>query len=237
MSKDYKTYNISYRANEIHPFKSDVLNAMGISDGVEIPAEIEDLYNKSFELYEKLIIPKGIYRIITKTDFKQIYQGEGKNDEVSPLTEIYPKASHLAMYVFTLGRDISDKIDQLVKDKDYPIGFMLDRIASESADKASAIAERYFSVKTRINNTNASSLRTLLYSPGYCGWHISAQVKLFEYLKPEIIGIKLNKSSLMTPIKSVSGVLVSGKYKIHLFKNNFKFCRDCNTFSCRERMQ
>ncbi len=77
----------------------------------------------------------------------------------------------------------------------------------------------------------------LRYSPGYCGWHITGQKKLFEELKPESIGITLNSSYLMQPIKSISGVMISGDKNIHFFENNFSFCADCKTISCKERMK
>ena len=49
------------------------------------------------------------------------------------------------------------------------------------------------------------------YSPGYCGWHVSEQQKLFS-LFPVVspCGIRLTESSLMIPIKSVSGVIGVG---------------------------
>ena len=78
--------------------------------------------------------------------------------------------------------------------------------------------------------------RTLGYSPGYCGWHIGAQKKLFDRLGPEEIGIRLGESFLMEPIKSVSGVLVAGPAAIHRFRPAFPFCRGCTTHPCRRRM-
>ena len=49
------------------------------------------------------------------------------------------------------------------------------------------------------------------YSPGYCGWHVSEQHKLFSlFPEPYPCGIHLTDSSLMIPIKSVSGVIGLG---------------------------
>ena len=46
----------------------------------------------------------------------------------------------------------------------------------------------------------------------------------------------LNDSCLMTPIKSVSGVLVCGPGEIHRFRPDFDFCEDCKTQACGARM-
>jgi hypothetical protein len=75
------------------------------------------------------------------------------------------------------------------------------------------------------------------YSPGYCGWHISGQRALFDRLRPERIGISLNESFLMTPLKSVSGVLIAGPVDSHMFVANFSYCVDCRERSCTERLE
>ena len=43
-------------------------------------------------------------------------------------------------------------------------------------------------------------------------------------------------AALMSPIKSVSGVIVAGRPDIHGFDNNFDFCRECVTKECRVRI-
>ena len=133
--------NITYYNEDVYPSKKDVFKAMGIPVGAQVKAETEDIYERAYELFTELIQPRGIYRIIAESDFINVYHGEGKNDPVTPLTSIYPEADRMALYVFTLGKEISDKISKLIDEKEFPLGFMLDRIASESADKASASAE------------------------------------------------------------------------------------------------
>jgi hypothetical protein len=80
-------------------------------------------------------------------------------------------------------------------------------------------------------------VRVLPYSPGYCGWHVSGQAKLFEVLRPQRIGISLNASHLMVPLKSVSGVLVAAEPEVHDFDIDFEFCSDCADQECRGRIQ
>jgi hypothetical protein len=41
----------------------------------------------------------------------------------------------------------------------------------------------------------------------------------------------------MTPLKSVSGVLVAGDKEIHRFKPKYPFCKVCQTHSCLQRMK
>jgi hypothetical protein len=76
----------------------------------------------------------------------------------------------------------------------------------------------------------------LRYSPGYCGWDITGQRALFAALHPEEIGIRLNESCLMEPVKSISGVMVAGPAEIHEFNNDYPFCSECRTKDCRRRI-
>lgn len=48
------------------------------------------------------------------------------------------------------------------------------------------------------------------FSPGYCGWHVSQQQLLFPLFQGHTCGVTLTDSSLMVPIKSVSGIIGLG---------------------------
>ena len=49
------------------------------------------------------------------------------------------------------------------------------------------------------------------FSPGYCGWHVSQQQLLFPLFEGKTCGVTLTDSSLMVPIKSVSGIMGLGE--------------------------
>ena len=54
-------------------------------------------------------------------------------------------------------------------------------------------------------------MHTNRFSPGYCGWHVSQQQLLFPLFQGHTCGVKLTDSSLMIPIKSVSGIIGLGE--------------------------
>ena len=49
------------------------------------------------------------------------------------------------------------------------------------------------------------------FSPGYCGWHVAQQQMLFPLFDSHTCGVQLTDSSLMIPIKSVSGIMGVGR--------------------------
>jgi hypothetical protein len=198
---------------------------------------IARLVDEAVQAHRELSRPKGVFETITAEEFASIYPGEGLNEPKTPLERIYPQAAQLALFAVTLGREIGGRIEQLFSDNDFALGFVLDSVASEAAELAAdRLEEQYEGYLARIGAIDSCSAH-LRYSPGYCGWHISGQGKLFERLRPKEIGIELNESFLMQPLKSISGILVSGEREIHFFDNNYKFCTACRTQTCRERLK
>ena len=136
-----------------------------------------------------------------------------------------------------MGVNVSRRITELFGNNDYALASMLDTVASCFTDKSVEFLEKRITKELTEKKSMAKNGMVLNYSPGYCGWHISAQKKLFFQLKPEQIGISLNESYLMTPLKSVTGVLVAGDKNIHYFGNSFSFCYNCKAQSCIERQE
>jgi hypothetical protein len=228
---------IDISIERIKPDPTAVFKNQGIPPTTPPPEQVKALYDSAEDLFLSLAAPVGVMEEISINEFEKIFQGNGMNEKETPLENIFPKADNLALFAFTLGPEVSREIEVQSKTDGLALGFMLDAVASYSADKASEAAEEifinYLSSKGEVN----ALTRVLLYSPGYCGWHISGQKKLFEYLKPEEIGIHLNEHFLMVPLKSISGVLVAGNADIHKFPNNYPFCAQCKTRSCRERIK
>lgn len=225
--------------DHIRPLPRGVFQLQGIPLGKQPPERVMNLYRKAADLFMELAEPRGIMKKISIEGFKDVYPGIGNNESESPLDDILPASQHLALFAGTVGAGVSKKVETMMASmgKDFALGFMLDSVASFCTDRITKVAESFFARQVYgEDELKDRGLKVLLYSPGYCGWHVSGQGTLFEYLEPGEIGITLNSSFLMTPIKSVSGLLVAGGAEIHRFDNLFSFCDDCKTFNCRERM-
>ena len=221
---------ISFKIKDIQPDKEVVFKEFGISKIDLVSKIIQQLYSEAIKVFRETSKPVVIYSKITKEEFQNIFKGEGNNSAETPVEQIFPKAENLILFALTMGKKVSEKIETLFKENDFAMGSMLDCIASLAAGKAVKKLETTYS--DYFPNTCVLS-----YSPGYCGWDISGQKKLFGYFHPEKIGITLNNSFLMIPLKSISGVLIAGKKSIHKFKNDFDFCSLCKTKSCIERIK
>jgi len=224
--------------NDIIPSSKDVFMHQGIPEDTEIPEHIINLFDEAVSVFKKLNInPAGIIKEITIKEFNIVYEGERKNEDQTPLENIYLQADNLALFALTLGGEIVDAINDLLDKNEFAPGTMLDSVASMAADKSVEVLETYLFNNLSERNLTTNNSIVLGYSPGYCGWHLSGQKKLFQYLNPEEIGITINESFLMSPLKSVSGVLVHGEKNIHVYDASFTFCSYCKNQTCYDRIE
>jgi len=116
-------------------------------------------------------------------------------------------ATSAAIFVCTIGEAVSDAISDLIKD-DPVKGYIADIAASLLAEK---VAEKIHQEIRRFASDSLSLSISNRYSPGYCGWPVANQHRLFSLLPDNFCGITLNEAALMHPIKSISGVVGIGK--------------------------
>jgi hypothetical protein len=228
---------LSFTAADIHPDREVALGYQGIPPGAEVPEHIEELYSTALDVLLSKVEPVGIVREISGEDFATVYAGEGHNDPRTPVGDIFPRADHLALFAVTLGETVNRSIRHCFTSNEFAAGSMLDAAASVAADTAADVIERRIAEELRASGHATPDTGVLRYSPGYCGWHVSGQRKLFDFLGPEEIGLTLGTSYLMQPLKSVSGVIIAAPKKVHSFAPSYDFCRRCETRSCRERIR
>jgi hypothetical protein len=228
---------IEISVNDAKPNKENVLRSQGILPGDESSKEVEQLFDQAMEILLEFSKPKAVFSKIPIPAFKTVYQGEGLNERRTPLEEIYGKADGLTLFAVTLGDAVSNEIDELFKTNEFALGSMLDSAASVAAENvADVVQDRVCDLFSEAERSTRST-GIMRFSPGYCGWHMSGQRKLFEFLQPEDIGITLLDSYLMRPLKSISGVMVVGEKNIFGFEDSYPCCNQCSSHSCRDRIR
>jgi hypothetical protein len=220
----------------IIPVMERVLKQQGIPETVTPTDKIIEIYDRALTCYRQLSEPYAIWTEISKGEFNEVYYGEGKNDDTTPVVDLFPKAEKLALFAVTLGEAVSRKISSLMDENDFAGGSMLDAIASEGAELAADCLQEKFLKAFWHDMRENNEIKVLRYSPGYCGWHISGQRKFFDFLRPEKINLSLNGSYLMTPLKSITGVMLAASVENHYFEMIYPCCENCQTLSCRERL-
>jgi hypothetical protein len=218
------------------PPVSAVLRGQGIP-GDRVPdRRISRLAGEAAGLYRRLARPAGLLGEISREAFAAVYTGEGRNERETPLDLIYPQGEHLALFAVTVGAPVSEEITRLFDAGEPALGAMLDVVASEATEAAANDLADHYRNRLRQRGRLGRAIVTLPFSPGYCGWHVSGQRRLFAALDPGEVGITLSDSFLMCPLKSISGVIVAGPQEIFTFDPTFFFCDTCRTRTCEERL-
>ena len=228
------------------PTVASILAAQGIpaassAAGVPTPgydaqrrARSRQLAQQAISLYRDQAAPRGLVDELTGAEFEPLLTPHAVED--NPLRHIYPDASALALYAVTVGEPVSELIDRLFEADDFALASMLDSVASQAAELAGQALKAQWRVHLLTTGRLQPSSGIMEFSPGYCGWQVAAQRPLFGRLRPAEIGILLNASCLMQPLKSVSGVLIAGEKEIFMFDPDFEFCRGCEARACIDRI-
>lgn len=136
-------------------------------------------------------------------------------------------AEAYAFFICTAGTAFEAYQQRLSREGDMVRTFIVDALGSVVAERCADLMEQCLQSsidKLGWNHTNR-------FSPGYCGWHVAEQQRLFPLFGGQTCGVKLTDSSLMVPIKSVSGVVGLGPSVHHLDYS----CGLCNYDKCYKR--
>ena len=157
-----------------------------------------------------------------------------------------------ALFVCTSGTEFEAFRQQLNARGDMVKTFIADALGSVIAEKTADCMEATLrqqlatppsNATTKIGTAAADTAvvgtspatvwhHTNRFSPGYCGWHVSEQHKLFSlFPAPEPCGVRLTPSALMMPIKSVSGIIGLGS---HVRRMDYT-CGLCDYLQCYKR--
>lgn len=136
----------------------------------------------------------------------------------------------VTVFLATIGEGIDEFINKSMSENKPSEAFIYDAIGSAAIEAAVEKFQNSFDSDL----TSESENTTLRFSPGYCDWSISDQMRLFNVLENDLINVRLNENCLMTPRKSVSGVFGIGD-SVVVDKNTANPCRMCNLKKCIAR--
>ena len=225
---------VHFSKREAVPEAGEVLAAQSLPDEDALAPRLRRLLDEAMAAYASLVEPRAVREDLSPESFAGVLAPLGIPGDDLAVGRVYPRAEGLALFVATVGEAVPARIRRLFDDTALAEGWMLDAVASAGADLlADRLAERF---QRALVERGMNDTRVLPYSPGYCGWPTRGQRPLFDTLRPEEIGVTLNDSCLMSPIKTVSGVLVAGPGEAHKFRPDFPFCEDCRTHECGQRM-
>lgn len=134
------------------------------------------------------------------------------------------KSDMAAIFLCTAGPGPGQKSRKFMNERDLLTGYIYDVIGSEIVEAAADLMQNELERSAEMEGLKITNR----YSPGYCGWNVEEQHKLFTFFPDNFCGINLTPSALMDPEKSVSGIIGIGKN----VKMNPYTCRMCEMKDC-----
>ena len=146
------------------------------------------------------------------------------------ITPYLMDADQFVIFVATAGNEFQCYQNEIKKSGDIYREFLLDSIGTGIAEASVRYLCGKVEKEVSLHNYGVS----FPYSPGYCGWHVSQQQLLFSMLPPSPCGVRLNDSSLMYPIKSVSGIIAVGS-RVKKQKYGCELCGKVDCYKNRNK--
>jgi hypothetical protein len=213
-----------------------IAEVIGYGVGAE-SGDISELVSDALADVSRICSVKAEYRIFPEISFNSTDKSVRINDVDFNINRIIfhqlMNSSAVAVFLCTAGQEIGNAAKKAMHDGDMLNGYLYDIIGTEVVETATDLMQNELEKEM----AELGKRITNRYSPGYCGWNVVEQHKLFSVMKDNKCGIKLNQSALMDPIKSVSGFIGVGEY-VKFFPYTCNLCemKDCIYRSKRSRI-
>ncbi len=166
---------------------------------------LEKLLEERLKICIENIHPKAIYKTfeIEKVKGNSVYFKSGHIFNGPNISKILTGSEIATIFIFTLGNKIDEIIKEGNKSGDTLATIVMDAITTSILG---TLREYVGNIIKKEGIKDESWGSTCTYSPGQFKWTIEEQKEIFQMIDGGRIGVKLNKSMLMTPFMSISGV-------------------------------
>ena len=134
------------------------------------------------------------------------------------------EAESAALFVCTAGEVFTRLTRELNAEGDFLEAYVVDAIGSLTVERAMDNIQSELEREMAAQGLHISNR----YSPGYCNWPLAGQQALFGAIGEHGTGVELSATCLMSPIKSVSGIIGIGAD----IRRREYGCAVCNNKTC-----
>lgn len=199
---------IEFISEEITVDEEEILRLLGNPEG-DMDHHTRNLVTHYAGRCKELALPRGGYAWSGSGSFlsDQELMLEGIRFRVGKIiARELQQAEAFACFAVTLGPGPETMGRELIRSGNFLEGYLVDLIASGMVE---SLANQIHARIKALAGARGMKV-TNHYSPGYCSWRVNEQQKIFGLMPPGWCGITLSESSLMSPIKSISGIIGIG---------------------------
>ena len=223
------TVDIEFNDLKIEP--EEIIASLGYPPG-EIHSHFSDMINEAIVQAGILTHIKAGFGIFTVNDvdvkngLMKIHDEQFKTDKI--VAGQFKKSEKVAVFVCSIGSAMERWIKETGHNGDPTKSYIADTVASSVTEALADYLHDFIGKKMLTDDMYITNR----YSPGYCNWSVAEQQILFSLLPENFCGVKLTESSLMIPIKSISGIIGIGKN----VKRQDYLCNTCGVKDCTYRL-
>lgn len=216
-----------FESNDLKLNVSQIESVIGYKEGEKEPV-ITDLISEVLKEVEPICRIRAEYIIMPDVKFldpdKSIEIGHLVFQVKKIVYGQLKKSDAIALFLCTAGEEIGSRSRKAMKEGDLLRGYIYDIIGSEIVEAAADLMQKTLETEMASEGKRITNR----FSPGYCGWNVAEQHKLFQLIPDNFCGIRLTDSALMDPVKSVSGFIGIGEN----VRYNPYTCRLCDLKNC-----
>lgn len=134
------------------------------------------------------------------------------------IAKLLSGSDRFALFAATVGGGFQEFQQKIGGRGDMLAVYILDTIGSCMVEKVG------YEMELLLEKEIVGYSHTHRFSPGYCGWSLMEQKSLFGMLGENPCGISLSDVCMMSPIKSISGVIGIGQ-DVQVRKYGCEICR------------
>jgi hypothetical protein len=208
-----------------------VLKTIGYHGDCTPPARTMSLVDEYMENFHNLVEPAYSY-IIRDVEWVQGPISFIRNDIIfksQVIARLLEQCQKAVVFAVTIGNHLEEMVNRLAEDRLILQATVLDAIGSSAVEKLAEFVDS--SVREVASAQGLSTSRR--FSPGYCDWNIGQQRMLFWALNGDTADIRLTRTCLMIPQKSISGIIGIGPGNGNI--ESYNPCRTCKKRNCPGR--
>ncbi|MDY6911030.1 MAG: vitamin B12 dependent-methionine synthase activation domain-containing protein [Chloroflexota bacterium] len=208
--------------------KKQVCRYIGYSDDVEPSPRIASLLDQYIDNAHHLIEPKYscVIKNIEQVDGSRVFMEDSIIFDGQVISNLAAQCQELAVFVLTIGPRLEEMASQLAEDGLIVESYILDAIGSVATEYLAGFLQGMVREFAQLKRLSISRR----FSPGYCDWHINQQEMVFNAMDGDLSGVLLTDNLLMSPQKSVSGIIGIGAANNKVEKYNP--CIACTRHDC-----
>lgn len=204
-------------------------NMIGYAPG-QMPAFEKEQLLKLSDLIMQVSVLQADYAIfdpIFKRDIKSMQLADHQLNPGGVILSQIRNAERIIFMACTIGHELEQWQQKFRNKKDYLAEYYVDIIGSAYVESLADFVHKHIASEMKSTGLNITNR----FSPGYCGWEVHEQKKLFSLVPKGFAGIQLTPSALMQPLKSISAIIGVGA-NVQWRSYN---CRKCEKESCLYR--